>query len=117
MQRLLATFTLMVLLLPAAADAGDYAPLECSKARAPAEKAICSSYALGQAEARVATLFGIATTLVAMGQRGDITDAQRKWIETRDACGANDSCLASAYDERIRALNGVIQGIASRGPY
>jgi uncharacterized protein len=117
MQRPLITLALMMLLPPAAANAGDYAPIDCSKAHAPTEKAICSSYALGQAEARVATLFGIATSLVAMGQRGDINDAQRKWIETRDACGANEPCLASAYDERIRALNGIVQGIASRGPY
>jgi uncharacterized protein len=117
MQRLFTTLTLMILLTPVAARAGDYAPLECSKAHGPAEKAICSSYALGQAEARVATLFGIATSLVAMGQRGDIKDAQRKWIETRDACGADESCLAAAYDVRIRALNGIIGTIASRGPY
>jgi len=117
MQRPFTTLTLMVLLIPVAARAGDYAPLECSKAHGPAEKAICSSYALGQAEARVATLFGIATSLVAMGRRGDIKDAQRKWIETRDACAANDACLAAAYDERIRALDGIINAIASRGPF
>lgn len=100
-----------------AAQAADYAPLNCHKASSAAEKTICSSYALGQSEARMATLFSVATSLVAMGQRGDIQDAQRKWLAARDACGTNVDCLNSAYEQRIGALNGVIANIASRGPY
>jgi len=68
-------FTLGLLAVAAFATAtealaADYAPLDCRKADAPALFAICSNYSLGQAEARMATLFGIATSLVAMGQRG-----------------------------------------------
>jgi uncharacterized protein len=99
------------------ASAGEYAPLNCGKASSPAERTVCSSYSLGQGEARVATLFSIATSLVAMGQRGDIQDAQRKWIASREACGKNVGCLTAAYDQRIHALDNVIAGIASRGPY
>ena len=54
------------------ARAADYAPIDCGRASLPAERAICRSYSLGQAEARMATLFGVVTSLVAMGQRGDI---------------------------------------------
>lgn len=100
-----------------AARASDYAPLDCHKASSPAEKTICSSYALGQSEARMATLFAVATSLVAMGQRGDIQDAQRKWLASRDACGKDVGCLNAAYQKRIGALNYVIATIASRGPY
>ena len=99
------------------AMAADYAPLNCSKAESPAERTICDSYALGQSEARMATLYSVATSLVAMGQRGDIQEAQRKWLASRDACGRNVGCLTAVYDERIRALDGVIASIASRGPY
>jgi len=99
------------------ASASEYAPLNCNKASSPAEQTICGSYPLGQSEARMATLFSVATSLVAMGQRGDIQDAQRKWLASREACGRNVGCLTAAYDERIRALNNVIAGIASRGPY
>lgn len=102
---------------PALASAGDYAPLDCAKANSAAERTICRSYALGQQEARMATLFGIAASLVGMGQRGDIQDGQRRWLETRDACGKRISCLAAAYDRRIRELNDVVSGIASRGPF
>ncbi len=113
----LAALTMTTMLLPSLAHAGDYAPLDCAKASSAAEKTICKSYALGQAEARMATLFGIATSLVAMGQRGDIKDAQRKWIGTREACGDRVACLTESYAARIGALDGIISGIASRGPY
>jgi uncharacterized protein len=102
---------------PAPAIAADYAPLDCGKAQSPAERTICGSYALGQSEARMATLYSVATSLVAMGQRGDIQDTQRAWLARRDLCGTNHGCLAATYDERIRALDQVIAGVASRGPY
>lgn len=102
---------------PNVAFAADYAPINCAKAVSAAERTVCRSYALGQAEARMATLYGIDMSLVAMGQRGDIGDAQKQWLKTRDACGANVACLTKAYDSRIDALNKVITGIASRGPY
>lgn len=99
------------------AYAGDYAPLNCSKASSPAERTICRNYNLGQQEARMATLFGVATSLVAMGQRGDLQDAQRAWLNKRDACGNDVACLTKAYDARIRDLNGVVESVASRGPF
>jgi uncharacterized protein len=99
------------------AHAGDYAPLACSKASSPAERTICRNYDLGQQEARMATLFAITTSLVAMGQRGDIQDAQRAWLKKRDACGNDVACLRKAYDTRIYDLNAVVEGIASRGPF
>ncbi|HVZ05176.1 lysozyme inhibitor LprI family protein [Hyphomicrobium sp.] len=99
------------------ASAGTYAPLDCNKANIPAERAICANYGLGQQEARMATLFAITTSLVAMGQRGDIQDAQRAWLQRRDACGNNVSCLKKAYAVRIRDLNTVMEAIAARGPF
>lgn len=104
-------------LVPRSASAGDYAPLNCAKASSSSEHAICGSYALGQLEARMATLYGIATSLVAMGQRGDIEDAQRMWLKTRDACGERVACLNTAYEDRIRALNYVVAGVAMHGPF
>ncbi len=101
----------------AAANAGEYAPLNCKKANSPAEHTICDSYSLGQSEARMATLFGVTTSLVAMGQRGNIQDDQRKWLQSRDACGKSIPCLTQAYDQRIRELQNVMAGIAARGPY
>jgi uncharacterized protein len=103
--------------LASSALAGDYTPLDCARAKTAAERTVCRNYALGQAEARMATLYGVATSLVAMGQRGDIGDAQRRWLKTRDACGRGVACLTKAYRDRIGQLNAVIAAIASHGPY
>ena len=108
---------LSLLVSPVPARAADYAPIDCSKVSLPAERAICRSYPLGQAEARMATMFGIVTSLVAMGQRGDIGDAQRKWLKERNACGNDAACIARAYQSRITALSAVLDAIASRGPF
>ncbi|MFZ0775917.1 MAG: hypothetical protein WAM74_05475 [Xanthobacteraceae bacterium] len=99
------------------AIASDYAPLDCTKARSAAEITICRTYTLGQAEARMATLYSVATSLVAMGQRGDIQDTQTEFLKTRDACGRDVACLTRAYSRRIDQLNQVIAAIASHGPY
>ena len=99
------------------AFAADYAPIDCAKATSAADRTICRNYALGRAEARMATLYGIDMSLVAMGQRGDIGDAQKLWLKTREACGSDVACLTKAYDGRIRQLNKVIDGIATNGPY
>ncbi|MEA2913252.1 MAG: hypothetical protein QOJ15_5333 [Bradyrhizobium sp.] len=99
------------------ARAADYVPIDCSKASSPAERTICRSYPLGQAEARMATLFGVVTSLVAMGQRSDIGDAQRKWLEERNACADDAACIARAYQSHIAALSATLDVIASHGPF
>jgi uncharacterized protein len=99
------------------ARAADYAPIDCGKASSSAERTICRSYLLGQAEARMATLFGVVTSLVAMGQRADIGDAQRTWLKERNACGDDGACIARAYRSRITALSANLDAIASHGPF
>jgi uncharacterized protein len=94
-----------------------YAPLNCAKASTPPEKTICGNYELGQDEARLATLYGILTSLVAMGQRGDIMDAQQKWIVVRGACGSDVKCLSQAYQARIGNLAKQFDALAKRGPF
>jgi uncharacterized protein len=111
----LVALSLLVASVPA--WAADYAPIDCSKASSPAERAICRSYSLGQAEARVATMFGIVMSLVAMGQRGDIGDAQQKWLKERNACGDDSACIAHAYQSRIAMLSAALDAIASHGPF
>ena len=117
MRCLLAALTPVVLLAPDLASAGDYAPMDCAKAKSAAEQTVCKNYALGQAEARMATLYGVATSLVAMGQRGDMQGAQRDWLQTRENCGDRVACLTAAYAMRIKDLNATIAAIAARGPF
>jgi len=100
-----------------AAPGAEYAPIDCTQASNPAEREVCRNYSLGQAEARLTTLYGVITSLVAMGQRGNLVDAQREWIQRRDACGDDSACLADAYARRIQELNAALTEIASRGPF
>jgi len=115
--RTIAAATLVACLAAGSAQAADYAPLACARARTPTERTICRNYALGQQEARVATLFEWTMSLVAMGQRGDIGDAQRAFIKQREACGSRVACIRAAYDARIAALETVMKTIASHGPF
>lgn len=119
--RLLFAATVSAILLVAAAapsfgQTASYVPIDCAKASTPAETTICGNYALGQDEARVATLYGIMTSLVAMGERGDIMDAQQKWLVRRNACESDVKCLTSAYKARVSALSRQFDALASRGP-
>jgi len=106
-----------VLYAPVPASAADYVPLDCTKAKTPSERTICSNYGLGQLEAQTATLYQWTTALVAMGQRGDIQDAQRAFIARRDACKAKTPCLRNVYAERIGQLEAVMSRISAKGPF
>ena len=97
--------------------AASYAPLDCAKASTAAENTVCKTYALGQDEARLATLFGVLTSLVAMGQRSDIIDKQHQWLSVRNACGSNVTCLSHAYQARIDELSQALDTLAKRGPF
>ena len=108
---------LIILTSSAPAMAADYVPLDCAKASTATEKAICSSYGLGQAEAHMATLYQWATTFVAMGQRGTIQDQQAAFIKKREACGADVKCIRSAYSIRIEQLEAVMDNVKRHGPF
>jgi uncharacterized protein len=97
--------------------AASYAPLDCAKASTAANATICKTYTLGQDEARLATLFGVLTSLVAMGQRGDVIDKQQQWLSVREACGSNVTCLSHAYQMRIDELSEALDALAKRGPF
>jgi uncharacterized protein len=110
----LVALTLFATSVPA--RAADNAPIDCGKPSSSAERAICRIYSLGQAEARMATLFGIVTSLVAMGQRADIGDAPRTWLKERNARGDDGACIARAYQSRIVALSANLDAICITWP-
>jgi uncharacterized protein len=115
--RLAAWLALALASTPCLGQAAPYAPIDCGKASNATETAICGNYALGQDEARVATLYGVLTSLVAMGTRGDMMDAQHNWIGVRDACGADVQCLNRAYQKRIGDLSKEFDALAKHGPF
>ena len=102
---------------PLAGRATDYTPMDCAKAASAAQRTVCADYQLGQFEARMATLFEWSTSLVAMGQRGQLLDDQRTFIDQREVCGTSVSCLRGAYLARISRLEAVMNAMESRGPF
>ncbi len=109
-----------VLLLACTALAHADAPggfTDCAKAEAPDEKAICTNIGLAQEDARMVTMFRIATGFVGMGARGAIDDAQVAWLAKRHACKADVECLHGAYGVRIRELQKVLDDVKARGPF
>jgi uncharacterized protein len=93
------------------------ASFDCNRARAADERAICADRSLNDQDVRMAVMLNIAEGLVAMGQRGAMQDDQRDWLAARRACGADRRCLAARYQERIAAIQSVLDGVAAGGPY
>lgn len=116
---LLAMLVVPVMLVMGVLAAGPAAAasFDCSTARAADEKAVCASCDLQQLDVKMSTLYGVITKLVAMGQRGDIQDAQRAWLSRRALCGADGACLKQVYTTRIQELEAGLAAIYSRGPF
>lgn len=93
------------------------ASFDCAKAKAADEKAVCASRTLSELDVKLDTLYHVDTRLVAMGQRGDIQDAQVQWLKRRAACGKRYACLKAAYDDRLASLQSSFDSIAARGPF
>lgn len=118
MQRSLrAVLSSAILLLAAPVLAAPAGFADCSRAQTADEKAICAEPTLIQDDARMVTLFKVATSFVGMGTRGEIEDAQVKWLESRHACKDDAACLREAYAKRIGQLQKVIDAVAARGPF
>ncbi|UDQ90768.1 hypothetical protein LJE71_07150 [Xanthobacter autotrophicus] len=100
------------LIVPASA-----ASFSCAGVSAADEVAICKSCDLAQLDVKMATLYGVITKMVGMGQRGAIQDDQRAWLVERAACKADAACISAAYQTRIRAIEGMLSDIYSRGPF
>lgn len=115
--RLLRGVLPVLLLLAGTAGGASAASFDCKAAQAPDEKTICSSLALNDLDVRMATLYEVASHLVAMGQRGMMQDAQRDFLKTRAACTINKICIGNAYKARIGQIEAVLQSIYARGPF
>lgn len=87
------------------ANADDIPAIDCQKAEAGDEHAICASSPLLVLDAETSTLYEIRMMLpMLMGERGNARDAQIAFLKTRSACAADASCIASAYRDRISVL-------------
>lgn len=78
--------------------------VDCTKAVSPTEITLCSDVVLGTLDSQLLVLYAQA-----QAQQGPETaslqDEQLQWLNRRNQCGADRSCLLKAYAERIGALS------------
>ncbi|AJY47388.1 lysozyme inhibitor LprI family protein [Martelella endophytica] len=77
----------------------------------PNEKTICDNRALNDDDVKMATMYTMLKGLFAMGVSGNMGDDQKAWLQTREACGTDVSCIGKAYDTRIEQLQKLYDGI------
>jgi uncharacterized protein len=86
--------------------------LDCAKPHLPAERAICNNAALRALDAQESAYYTMlleakpaADTKVYRDFRDGLQADRQAWQhDTRDACGAQTSCLSEAYRHRVDAL-------------
>ncbi|WP_246164935.1 lysozyme inhibitor LprI family protein [Pigmentiphaga aceris] len=79
------------------------AGMNCARAATATEKAICADPELLERDARLADTYSRMLAADA-SKSAAVRDAQRAWLQVRNRCGANASCLRNAYDERTATL-------------
>ena len=93
------------------------ASFDCKKAQTVTEHAVCDHRQLNDADVKMATTYNIIRKLVPMGTRGVIQDQQVKWLQLRDQCGDNVSCLNEVYKMRQQKLDIYMNNIYKKGPF
>ncbi len=110
----IALLALAALLIAPAASAKDWGQLNCAKAKAKDEKAICADKSILQKDAVMATQYTLLRGMLLMGGRGALIDEQREWLVERAKCAADKKCLNKRYDERIDELDRLFDGPRQR---
>lgn len=100
-----------------AATSTQAASFACERAQTATEKAICKHNQLNDADVKMATSYNIVRKLVPMGTRSLIQEEQVKWLQLRDQCLDNVSCLADVYKMRQQKLDLHLNRIYKLGPF
>lgn len=93
------------------------ASFNCDKAQTQTEYAICEHRNLNDADVKMATTYNIIRKLVPMGTRGVIQDQQVKWLQLRNQCQDNVSCLTDVYKMRQQKLDIYMNSVYQQGPF
>ena len=93
------------------------ASFDCKKAKTITEHAVCDNRSINDADVKMATTYTIIRHLVPMGTRGAIQDQQIKWLQLRDQCRDNVSCLSDVYKMRQQKLDLYMDRVYKQGPF
>lgn len=106
-----------VILLSAASLTVHAASFDCQKAQTVTEHAVCDHRVLNDADVKMAVTYNIVKRLVPMGTRGAIQDQQVKWLQMRNQCQDNVSCLTDVYAMRQQKLDLYMNRVYQQGPF
>ncbi len=95
---------LSLCLTVAATSAAAQASFDCSRAGTMVEHAICSDPALAALDRDVAEAYGAARAGQPSTVRDQLLAEQRARLAARDGCGSDRTCLSSAMQNRLAAL-------------
>ncbi len=88
-----------------AASAAQAGPsYDCNRASTPTEYAICGSPTLSHLDVLMAAAYKLRQANLYGPARERFTYNQRVWLDIRDACGSDTSCLERVYNKRITSL-------------
>lgn len=89
---------------------GQAASFDCSKAKAPDEKAVCSDPTLSSMDSEMGALWWTFRQFpFAMGMSGVRQDDAEAFLAARRKCLSDQSCLKQTYQSRIDRLQGQIK--------
>lgn len=84
------------------------ASFDCNRASTAAERTICGNANLSQLDARTAGMyFTILGNDHPASTLAQVKNSQRRFLGTRNACGANVDCLVDAYTSQMMYLKNV----------
>ncbi|MDR2250943.1 lysozyme inhibitor LprI family protein [Acinetobacter sp.] len=94
------------------------ASFSCDAAKTKTELSICKNRSLNDADVKMVTTYDIVLHALPMGSSGNQQDTQQQWLKKRNACAANVSCIAKAYQQRQQQLDSILQDrVLSHGPF
>jgi len=96
------TLSIFLAILVGAFSLANAASFDCAKASTAVEGSVCGNPSLSALDEQLAATYKQARSV--SSNPDAILTEQRSWIKTRNACGANISCLTAAYQQRIAAL-------------
>jgi uncharacterized protein len=88
------------------ATPSEAASFNCNYAKLPAEVAICQNPGLGELDEQMAQLYFGIINYAPIWAVSQIKSQQTSWLARRNACGYDDYCLSTAYQQRIGVLYG-----------
>ena len=91
-----------------AAGAATAQSFDCRGAHHPDEQTICRDPTLSKLDNQLAAAFAKTLNQLSPPERKELADDEEDWVVSRRRCGADASCIAEEYRNRIGELTGVM---------